>query len=102
MITPSEIIHKAERLYPSFLSSVIRGDKFFPIDNLPIGSRPKDYLTLREAITQLISKSKQHLGYGYILELETRNLHKLGQQSLPQRISIETEQDYLKLLKREK
>ncbi|MHC5935888.1 Wadjet anti-phage system protein JetD domain-containing protein [Nostoc sp.] len=102
MITPFEIMHKAERLYPSFLSSVIKGDKFFPIDNLPIGSRPKDYLALREAVTHLISKSKQSLGYGYTLELETRKIHKFAPQSLPKRISIETEQDYLKLLKKEK
>ncbi|MDF5735667.1 MULTISPECIES: DUF3322 domain-containing protein [unclassified Nostoc] len=101
MISPVQIIQKAERLYPSFLSSVITGNNFFPID-FSIGSLPKDYLALREAVTQLISKSKQDLGYGYTLELETRKLHKLGQQSLPQRISIETEQDYLKLLKKEK
>ena len=101
MISPVQILQKAERLYPSFLSSVITEDKFFPIE-FSIGSLPKDYLALREAVTQLISKSKQDLGYGYTVELKTRKLHKLGQQSLPQRISIETEQDYLKLLKKEK
>ncbi|MEH2460997.1 Wadjet anti-phage system protein JetD domain-containing protein [Nostoc sp.] len=102
MITPSEIMHKAERVYPFFLSSVIRGDKFFPYDKFPIGSRPKGYLALREVVNELISKSKQSLGYGYTLELETRNLHKLGQQSSPRCISVDTEQDYLKLLKKEK
>ncbi len=101
MISPEQIQQKAERLYPSFLTSVITGDQFFP-KKFEIGSRPKDFLDLREAVTLLISKSKQDLGYGYTVELETRNTHKYGQQSLPQRISIETEQDYLKLLKKEK
>ncbi len=101
MISPVQILQKADRLYPFFLSSVITEDKFFPIE-FSIGSLPKDYLALREAVTQLISKSKQDLGYGYTVDLKTRKLHKLGQQSLPQRISIDTEQDYLKLLKKEK
>lgn len=33
--------------------------------------------------------------------MESRKTHKLGQQSLPKRISIETEKDYLKLIKKE-
>ena len=52
-------------------------------------------------MTQLIDKSKQNLGYGYNLELESRKTHKYGLQSLPKRISIETEKDYLKLIKKE-
>lgn len=104
MINHVQILQKAERLYPLFLNSVITGDTFFPIDHnkFPIGYPPKDYLALREAVTQLKNKSKNNLGYGYTVEWKTRKFHKLGQQSLPEHISIETEQDYLKLLKREK
>ena len=101
MINPAQIQQKAERCYSFFLSSSITQEKFFPIE-FSVGSLPKDYLVLREAVTQLISHSKQNLGYGYNLELESRLTHKHGQQSLPKRISIETEQDYLKLIKKEK
>lgn len=101
MIDPTQIRQKAEHRYSSFLISTITGENFFPIE-FSIGALPKDYLILREEIIQLIDKSKQSLGYGYILELESRKTQKHGLQSLPRRISIDTEQDYLKLIKKEK
>ncbi|MDI9637140.1 DUF2220 family protein [Oscillatoria amoena NRMC-F 0135] len=100
-IDPDKILQKSKQLYPLFLTSVITQENFFPKEFL-VGSLPKDYLALREAITQLIENSKQNLGYGYTLELETRRTQKHGLQSLPKRISIETEQDYLKLIGKEK
>ena len=101
MITPSKIKQKAERLYSSLLSATVRGESFFP-KNFPVGELPSDYIALREAVTQLSKQSKKNLGYGYTVELTTRSTHKYGEQSLPARISIETENDYLKLLKKEK
>ncbi len=98
MINPIQIQQKADSRYPLFLRSFLTQESFFPIE-FPVGSFPKDYLVLRTEVTQLIGKSKQSLGYGYNLELESRKTHKLGQQSLPKRISIETEKDYLKLIK---
>lgn len=101
MIDPANIQQKAEDRYRFFLSSFLTEESFFPSE-FSVGSLPKDYLVLREAVTQLISKSKETLGYGYNLELETRKTHKHGKQSLPKRISVETEKDYLKLIKKEK
>lgn len=101
MINPAQIQQKAEARYPAFLTSVLTGENFFPLE-MPIGSCPKDYLAIREVVTQLIDKSKQNSGYGYVLELEPRKTQKHGQQSLPKRIYIETQQDYLKLIKKEK
>lgn len=101
MLDPYLIKQKSELMYASFLSAIAAGENFFPRE-LPVGSRPKDYIALRDAVTQLINKSKQSIGYGYSLELETKKTKNYGVQSLPKRISIDTEQDYLKLTDREK
>lgn len=100
MINPSEIKQKAERLYPAFLRAALKSETFFPKE-FSVGKLPDDYLVLRDAITQLIKASKQSLGYGYTVELKTRKTRKYGSQSLPTRISIDTEADYLKLVDRE-
>ncbi|MBW4623894.1 MAG: DUF2399 domain-containing protein [Cyanosarcina radialis HA8281-LM2] len=100
-IDPAQIQQKSEQRYLHFLISVITGDNFFPIE-LPVGTLPKDYLTLRETVAQLIELSKEKLGYGYTLELANIRTQKYGSQSLPKRISIETEADYLKLIKKQK
>lgn len=101
MIDPAQIRQRSEQRYPSFLTSIITEESFFPI-NFSVGALPKEYLALCEAVTQLIDKSKHYLGYGYTIELESRKTQKHGSQSLPKRISIETEQDYLKLIRKER
>lgn len=100
MIDPTQIQQKANSRYLLFLRSFLTQENFFPLE-LSIGSFPKDYLSLRTEVTQLIDKSKQSLGYGYNLELKSCKTRRHGQQSLPKRISIETEKDYLKLIKKE-
>ena len=99
VINFTQIQQKAYSRYSLFLCSFFTQENFFPIE-LSVGSLPKDYLVLRTELIQLIDKSKQSLGYGYNLELESRKTHKHGQQSLPKRISIETEEDYLKLIQK--
>lgn len=100
MIDPAQIQKKAQYRYTTFLHSVVTGDPFFPLE-FSIGSRPKDYPTLQKAVTQLIENSKQTIGYGYHLELESRRTQKYGVQSLPQRVSIDSEGDYIKLIKKD-
>lgn len=100
MIKPSDIKQKAERLYPAFLNATIKGESFFPKE-FSVGRIPDDWLVLRDAVTELTEKSKQSLGYGYTVELKTHRTRKYGNQSLPTRISIDTEADYLKLINRE-
>lgn len=100
MINFTQIQQKAYNRYPLFLRSFLTQENFLPFE-FPVGSFPKDYLSLRTELIQLIDKSKQSLGYGYKLEWESRKTHKHGQQSLPKRISIESEEDYLKLIKKE-
>ena len=101
MINPNEIQQKAERFYPIFLSATIKGEPFFPKE-FSVGKLPSNYIILRDAVTQLLEKSKQRLGYGYSVELTTRRTQKGGNQSLQTRIFIETETDYLKLINRGK
>lgn len=101
MINFPQIQQKLDRIYPSFLVSIVM-EKDFSLMEFPVGSIPKEYLSLRDALTKLIDKSKQTIGYGYTVELETRRTQKYGAQSLPKRIIIDTEQDYLKLIKKEK
>ncbi|MGK7893389.1 MAG: DUF3322 domain-containing protein, partial [Xenococcus sp. (in: cyanobacteria)] len=100
MINPSQIKQKAERKYKQFLQSAINQQNFFPLE-LPIGKIPKDYLQLRDNLTCLIDESKSSLGYGYTDELKTKNTRHYGEQSIPTKISIETEIDYLKLIKKQ-
>ncbi|QSJ17298.1 hypothetical protein JYQ62_37670 [Nostoc sp. UHCC 0702] len=102
MINPSQIKQKAESLYPQFLRTTISNEPFFP-QVFSAGKRPdNNFIALREAVNQLLSESKQKLGYGYIVELKTLKTRKFGKQSIPQIIRIETEVDYLKLIKKEK
>lgn len=97
MITPAQIKKKAEQKYPIFLTAIVTDSEFFPI-GFTVGAIPKDFLNLREVVTQLVDQSKATLGYGYTLELAKKQTRKFGEQSLPQRIYIETEKDYLKLI----
>jgi hypothetical protein len=100
MITPEEIRKKADRLYIPFLQFLIQGEPFFPRD-FPAGKIPDDYLKLRDAVQQLLKGSKKYLGYGYQVELIQRKTRKFGMQSLPSRITFETETDYLKFMDKE-
>ncbi len=101
MITPDEIRKKADRLYIPFLKSLLLGEPFFPRD-FPAGNKiPDDYLKLRDAVQQLLKGSKKDVGYGYQVELNQRKTRKFGIQSLPSRITFETETDYLKFMDKE-
>ncbi|MEM6867779.1 MAG: DUF3322 domain-containing protein, partial [Cyanobacteria bacterium P01_C01_bin.121] len=50
------------------------------------------------AVTALIDRSKEKIGFGYTLVLEEKNTQKYGPQSLPTRILIENATEYLLLL----
>ena len=100
MINPSQIKQKAARKYQQFLRSVIDKQNFFPLE-FPVGKIPQEYIPLRDEVTCLIDESKSNLGYGYTVELKTKNTRHYGEQSIPTKISIETESDYLKLIKKQ-
>ena len=101
MISPFEIKKKAEKRYATFLASAITGDPFFPY-SFPVGAKPKDFMVLKKAVSELINGSREVIGYGYSLTLKRRKTRGYVEQSLPYKICIETETDYLKLVKKEK
>lgn len=100
MITPGDIRQKATRLYLPFLRAWLRAEAFFPID-FPVGKLPSDYLELRERARSLQSQSKEQRAYGYALEYEVQQKRFSGPQTLPVRVVIETEQDFLRLIEKE-
>ena len=99
MITPNEIKQQAERKYRSFLQAKVQGNEFFPVEiRFRKAKASDDYLQLRQWVTDLLAGSKAERGFGYQVVLQERELRRYGSQSLPARITIETETDYLRLL----
>jgi len=99
MITYDEVRQKASRRYPDYLRAWLRQTPFFPLDIPFRKPQPSDgYLALRDGIQALVAGSKEGIGYGYRVEFATRQTRRLGEQSLPQRIVIETEADFARLL----
>jgi hypothetical protein len=100
VITPGDIRQKATRLYLPFLRAWLQEEAFFPLD-FPIGKLPTDYLALRKAVRDLQAQSKEQRGLGYTLEYQVQQKRASGTQTLPVRVVIETEQDFLRLIGRE-
>lgn len=102
MITPDEIRQVAARKYHTFLRASVLGEPFFPLE-IRFGKvkASADYLVLRQWVGELLARSKSERGFGYQVSLEERELRRYGRQSLPARISIETETDYLRLIGKE-
>lgn len=97
MITPKEIQQKAERKYGAFLRAIANRETILPLE-FPVGKIPSDFIALRDAITQLQTRAQPQRGFGYQIELMGRNTRKHGLQSVPERIFIDSETDYLKLI----
>lgn len=94
MITTNEIRQKAEKLYLPALRAWLLDEPFFPREIAFRKPQPSEqYLALREATARLIDESKARRGRGYSLELHTRQTQRYGQQSLPARIVLESEDD---------
>jgi hypothetical protein len=101
MITPKEIRQKAKRKYLDFLRTTVSGEGFFPLEIRFRKARAgDDYLALRAWVGELLAGSKRERGFGYTVELEERTLRRYGRQSLPARITIDSEADYLRLIGR--
>lgn len=100
MITPNDIRQKAARLYLPFLRASLQEERFFPLD-FPVGKLPTDYLELRQGARDLQAQSKEQCGFGYTLEYQVQQKRFSGPQTLPVQVVIETEQDFLQLIKKE-
>lgn len=102
MITPIEIKKKATSKYKAYLQSIVEGESFNPI--VIIGDKRPNENTAKfeEELTQLISRSKEKIGYGYTIEYQTVKTKRHGIQDVPISISFQTEYDYLKYINEEK
>jgi hypothetical protein len=100
VITPGDIRQKAARLYLPFLRAWLQAEAFFPIV-FPVGKLPTDYLELRKGARDLQAQSREQHGYGYALEYEVQQKRFSGPQTLPVRVVIATERDFLRLVEKE-
>lgn len=102
MITPKEILKKANRKYTSYLQSKITNDVFFPLI-IPGNKIPsKSTLNYSEEIKILYLDSKENKGYGYEITYTEKRKKGLGLQSLPTLFTFTNETDYLKYLGKQK
>lgn len=99
MITPAEIVRKAERKYRDVLRAYLNGDILFPLE-FPVGRLSSKLAERRQQIEALRQRSKEHIGQGYVLEWQTVNRRDLGKQTTPRRVVIETLDDYLALIRK--
>jgi hypothetical protein len=108
MITPGEISKKAQKLWNSgdFIRDWSEKKEIFPVI-IPAGkissrSMTENFSALRESISTLREQSKENIGYGYTVTYKKVKNRQFGRQSVPEKIIIETERDFLTLCSKEK
>jgi len=99
MITPAEIVKKAERKYRDVLRAYLNNDDLFPVE-FPVGRMSKNLVERRQQIDDLRQRSQETIGQGYTLEWQTVNRRDLGKQTTPRRVIIETLHDYLAVVRK--
>lgn len=97
MLTPPEIIKRAERRFHDVLREWLAGNAFSPIE-FPAGAPSKDLAERRQQIEILHEQSAEVRGTGYTLAWGTLNTQTLGRQTLPSRVIIASLNDYLALI----
>lgn len=103
MITVSEIKKKANTLYKEYLQSLVEANKSFFPKQIRSNKKPsEDFIKMKEELNELISCSTDRKSYGYSIHYETINTKKHGLQNLPQSITFECEENYLKFIGKEK
>ncbi|KAA6340492.1 hypothetical protein EZS27_011637 [termite gut metagenome] len=103
MITVSEIKKKANTLYREYLKSIVEANQSFFPKQIRSNKKPsEDFVKMKEELNELISCSTDRKPYGYSIHYETINTQKHGLQSLPQSITFECEDNYLKFIGKEK
>jgi hypothetical protein len=107
MITPKEIQEQCLKWWKEILSSTIDSAPYFPKEISRIGKvRSKDILNklsdYKASIELLKRGSKENGKIGYSLIIVERLFDKIGKQPVPERISIDRIEDYLKVTGKEK
>jgi hypothetical protein len=107
MITPKEIQEQCLKWWKDVLLSSIDSVGYFPKDISRIGKvGSKDILNklsnYKQSIELLSNNSKAVKKIGYTLFTEERQFDKIGKQPVPQKISIDSIEDYLRVAGKEK
>jgi len=99
MITPAEIVKKAERKYLNVLRAYLNGEDLFPLE-FSVGRSSKNLVERRQQIDELRQRARETMGQGYALEWQTVNRRDMGKQTTPRRVIIETLDDYLAVVRK--
>jgi hypothetical protein len=107
MITPKEIQKQCLKLWAEVLLSVIDPVEYFPKEINRIGKvSSKDILgklsDYMQSIELLKNNSKEFKKFSYKLILTERKFDKIGKQQVPEKIIIESIEDYLRITGKEK
>ena len=104
MILPVEIKKKALKVWDNqrFLKASLMGDPLFPLDipfrKITARKAIDDFAIVREWMKDLVSASKDNLGFGYSIEYKQINHQQLGTQSFPNRIYFSSADEFLKFI----
>ena len=107
MISPKEIQEQSLKWWKEVLLSVIDSISYFPKDIGRIGKvSSKDILNklsdYRQSIELLQIHSKERKKIGYNLIMTNKQFDKIGKQQVPEKISIDSIEDYLRVTGKEK
>lgn len=107
MITPKEIQEQSLKWWKDVLLSAVTSVPYFPIEINRIGKiSSKDILNklsaYKASIELLKSNSKENKKVGYNLIITERQFDKIGRQPVPEKISIDSIEDYLRVVGKEK
>ncbi|NNV55052.1 Wadjet anti-phage system protein JetD domain-containing protein [Limnovirga soli] len=107
MITPKDIKEHCIKWWKEILLSSVDSAPCFPREINRIGKvGSKDILSklsvYKESIELLRNNSKAIKKHGYSLILSEKLFDKIGRQSVPEKISIDSIEDYLKITDKEK
>lgn len=100
MKSPNEIKTFAEKKYTSFLISYLSGYDFFPL-KIPNKKEKLSFTKRLDIEKKLADNSKEKKGYGYTIQYKEINKRAEGKQIIIDKISIQTQNDYLKLINKE-
>ena len=107
MINPKEIKDHCLKWWKEVLFTTIDNHSIFPREIPRIGKiSAKDILSRlsehKDSINALKKESKEFKSFGYRIEFTERQFEKIGRQQVPEKIIVESLQDFLKLISKEK
>jgi hypothetical protein len=88
--------------YQSYLKSIISNEVFFPIELRGGKKKPTDIIPIYDGMAYFLSNEKSENKKGWKIEWTDWNKKNFSPQEWPKKITIETEEDLLHLLKKEK